>query len=437
MTDANDIAVCAICIDDDYLKEIVLEDGEPRHCSLCGESKQPAFTPEDLGKLLEPLLRERLVLGGEMRVFSGPDDEKGHFERQGDPLEYFVADALAQDFDFLEDIVQAVIGAEDVWPPDGEEAFFEDYYNYEPRGTYVYKMLEEWQLVQRELRASRRFFNEAAKSFFASLFADIDALLTPVVDIDSAIAAFAVDETDSTLDADDTNDDTVVRTLREGTDVYRARACHSQETLQEIAEQPYQQVGPPLSDKARAGRMNAEGIVVFYGALSVETAVAEMRPLLGGDTATILLRATRPLRVLDFKRLESAYSTDDLSYFQPDFDHLLEKHAFLQQLHQLIARPVLPGNEYEYLITQTMAEYLNHVHAPPFDGILFDSVQQQGGTNIVLFASTLGEFPVEYVDGTLRVFRTESINYQHSEGHMSERGDSVRVVGFAMPSDEF
>lgn len=165
MTGANDIAVCANCIDDDCLKEIVIEDGEPRNCSLCGESKQPAFTPEDLGKLLEPLLRERLALGGEMRVFGGPDDEKGHFEQQGDPLEYFVADALAQDFDFLDDIVQAVIDAENVWPPDGEEAFFEDYYNYEPRDIFVYEMLEEWQLVQDELRSSRRFFNEAAKSF--------------------------------------------------------------------------------------------------------------------------------------------------------------------------------------------------------------------------------------------------------------------------------
>lgn len=437
MTEAIDIAVCAECIDDDYLKEIVLEEGEVRECNLCGENDRPAFTPEDLGKLLEPLLRERLALGGDMRVFGGPDDEKGHFEQQGDPLEYFVAEALAQDFDFLDDIVQAVIDAEDVWPPDGEEAFFEDYYNYEPRGIYVYEMLEEWQLVQDELRTSRRFFNEAAKSFFASLFADIDTLLTPVVNIDSAMAAIAGDETDPILDADDTDDDTVVRTLPEGTDVYRARACRSQEMPQKTAEQPYQQVGPPPSDKARAGRMNAEGIVVLYGALSVETAVAEMRPPLGGDTVTIMLRATRSLRVLDFKRLESAYSTDDLSYFQPDFDHLLEKHAFLQQLHQLIARPVLPGKEDEYLITQTMAEYLNHVHAPPFDGILFDSVQQQGGTNIVLFASTIGEFPVEYVDGTLRVFRTESINYQHSEGHMFERGDNARVVGFAMPGDEF
>lgn len=437
MTEANDIAVCVDCIDDDYLRKIVIENGAPQECTLCGENERPAFTPEDLGNLLEPLLRERLALGGEMRVFGGPDDEKGYFEQQGDPLEYFVAEALAQDFDFLDDIVQAVIDAEDVWPPDGEEPFFDEICNYEPRGIFIYEMLEEWQIVQDELRSSRRFFNEAVKSFFASMFADIDTLLTPVVHMDSAIVAIAGVDTDLTVDAGDADDKKVVRTLPEGTDLYRARACRSQETLKKIAEQPYQHVGPPPSDKARAGRMNAEGIVVLYGALDFETAVAEMRPPLGGDTVTIMLRATRPLRVLDFERLESAYSTDALSYFQPDFDHQREKHAFLQQLHQLIARPVLPDKEDEYLITQTMAEYLSHVHTQPFDGILFDSVQHQGGTNVVLFPSTSGEFPVKYVGDSLRVFRTEAINYQHAEGRVVEHGDNVRVVGFAMPGEEF
>ena len=434
---ADEIAICANCIDDEHLSAIVLDEGAPRRCSLCGNSKTAAFTVGDLGKLLEPLLRERLSLGGEVRVFHGIDDEKGGYEQQGDPLDYFVAEALGQDFDFLDDIVAAVIAAEDVWPPDGEEAFFEDYYNYVPRSVFVYEMLDEWQMVQDELRSSRRFFSSAAKSFFASLFANIDTLLSPVVDIETAVVSLSEDRISPSPDAGDDEDNKVVRLLAEGTEIFRARTCNSEGALEKMVENPYDNVGPPPSEKARAGRMNAKGIVVLYGALDIDTAIAEMRPPLGGDTITIGLRANRPLRVLDFKRLEDAYSLEALSYFQPDFDYQLGKHAFLQRLHGLISRPVLPGKEDEYLITQTMAEYLSHVHESPFDGILFDSVQRKGGTNIVVFSSADGEFPVSYVDESVRAFRTDVVQYGHSERRLPGPDASDRIVAFDRLDDNF
>ena len=436
MAATNDIAVCADCIEDEHLKKIFLDEGEPLECALCGEVEMPAFTIADLGKLLEPLLRERLELGQEIRVFHGVDDEKGSHEQEGDPLDYFISEALAQDFDFLDDIVSAVIDAEDVWPPDGEEAFFEEYLQYVPRNVFVQGMLDEWQMVQEELKSSRRFFSSSAKSFFSVLFANIDTLLSPVVEIETALSSLTEDDFSLLPDADGTKDNTVVRTLAKGSEIFRARVCNSSNTIKKIVAQPYDHVGPP-PDKARAGRMNAEGIVVLYGALDIETAVAEMRPPLGGDTVTITLRANRALRMLDFRRLENAYSMDALSYFQPDFDYQLEKHAFLQKLHALIARPVLPGREDEYLITQTMAEYLNHVHSSPFDGILFDSVQRRGGTNVVVFSSTGGAFPVDYVPESLRAFRTESIQYKHAEGRIHKHDEDVRLVRFASPDDEF
>src|SRR5258708_5926999 len=110
-----------------------------------------------------------------------------------------------------------------------------------------------------------------------------------------------------------------------------------------------------------------------------------MRPALGGDTAVIELQTTKPLRVLDFTRLQEPHG-EGLSYFQPDFTAEVERRAFLLRLHTLISQPVVPGREADYLITQTMAEYLAHVHQEPFGGILFKSVQRAGGVNVVLFA---------------------------------------------------
>jgi hypothetical protein len=60
-----------------------------------------------------------------------------------------------------------------------------------------------------------------------------------------------------------------------------------------------------------------------------------------------------------------------LSYFHPTFTEESAKRSFLQRLHVEISNPVIPGRESDYVITQTMAEYLAHVHNNPFDGIVF------------------------------------------------------------------
>jgi RES domain len=107
-------------------------------------------------------------------------------------------------------------------------------------------------------------------------------------------------------------------------------------------------------------------------------------------------------------------------------------------LHALIAQPVTPGHESDYLITQTMAEYLSHVANPPFDGILFKSTQRENGMNIVLFPNAmLDEFgvplplPMTLADGNVQLFRTESISYSHAPlaFYRNEDSDEVIVLG--------
>ncbi len=143
----------------------------------------------------------------------------------------------------------------------------------------------------------------------------------------------------------------------------------------------------------------------------------------------IELQTSKPLRILDFTRLQSSHG-EGLSYFQDDFNAEIERRAFLRRLHTLISQPVIPGRESDYLITQTLAEYLAHVHQVPFDGILFKSVQREGGVNVVLFPqrdqAVLGRttFPISYVAGSFKFFATKSIEYDQ-ERHLLEHKDGT------------
>jgi RES domain len=214
--------------------------------------------------------------------------------------------------------------------------------------------------------------------------------------------------------------ESVVYLLPENTKLHRARVCSSRELLSDIVADPFKQVGPPPKEAVRAGRMNADGVPVFYCSLDKDTCLAEMRPALKSELAIITVLTTKPLRILDFSRL--AVAGKALGYLQPDFKQEVEKHIFLRCLHSLVSQPIFPGGEADYLITQTMSEYLAHVHKKPFDGILFASAQKAGGHNVVLFAdresleqSPSQLFKIKYVDNSLEFHVTSKIEYAHQQ----------------------
>ena len=271
-----------------------------------------------------------------------------------------------------------------------------------------------WDFVTEDLKHNRRFFSSAAKELFDDLFSDV--------------------EVRKYWDVAQRKDVTVVRELPEGSELFRARVCDSNEEVKNALTEPLKNIGPPPPARARANRMNVDGVAVFYGALESETCLAELRPNIGGEAAVITVRNTKALRLLDFTKIKD--SRRALSYFQPDFNEQAEKNIFLRQLGSLISQPVRPGREADYLITQTMAEYLAHVHATPFDGLLYKSVQKKGGTNIVLFPRPKGDtdnaFPVAYVADSIKFFGTLAIEYEHFERRLGilDDGELVDYDGY-------
>jgi hypothetical protein len=419
-------AICFKCIEDDVLSATVESQGEPLLCERCDEDENNAFSYERLGEELEPLLREYFEPGPTVRRFY--DDDKEEWEQEGDLLLYIAQMVLGQDVDDPDALVSALMAAEHYWPGDGGEAFYDDTQLYVARKTTPYAWMAEWHDLLSELAHRRRFFSDDARKLFDRLFEDATSL------------KFFDENTATWLP--------VVSELPVGTAVLRARVVRADTELRAFVEAPSRELGAPPPVKAPAGRMNATGIAVFYGALDADTCLAEMRSAIGGRVLVGEFRTTQTLRVLDFRRLEAGMLAE-LSYFDSKYAEQRERAVFLRRLHGLISRPVVPGHEDEYLITQTLAEYLAHVHQPAFDCVIFQSVQRQGGANIVIFGRdavapmvNLDEdnsnieplfmpplqgsestndlsFPVEYVADSAKLFATRSIEYSHDELHFS------------------
>lgn len=379
--------LCWKCFEDGYLQKQVKRKGTVAHCNEC-RIKRRCITVAELGKWLEPVLRENYLLGDEYRDFGA--DDGGGWVQEGGGMADIIQGVLGQSFKCDDEIVQAVCRAENYDARGGDIPFWDHGSNYVDRSFGMGDYMHRWQSAAHALQSQRRFFNEEVRRLFDDIFADVDNLYTRV----------------------DGKEQPVALTLSRKTVLARARACHNIGDQQAIVEAPFQRVGPPPANLARAGRMNPEGIAVLYAALQAETALAETRPPIGGDTAVIEMQTTRALRILDFQALEMAWAHEPLSYFQPDFQAQMQRRTFMADLHGLIAQPVLPSQEQEYLVSQTMAEYLAFVHAKPFDGVAFASVQHAGGRNIVLFNHDDG-FPVEYVAKSLRFYRTEAVQYRH------------------------
>nr|WP_298125556.1 RES domain-containing protein [uncultured Pseudoxanthomonas sp.] len=406
-------ALCYKCINDAYLSAELKAEGEKVTCSECDKSRR-GISVEDLGARLETRLRELYVRGGEY-MYVPPGADYHVIGYHGEDLSDLIQEVLGDMFKCHDEIVAAVQDAEVCFPQDGDEPFWDDDSCYVP--ARVRDELEgkfDWRWLQQDIKHHRRFFSRAAKALFDNLFADIHSL--KCWDRESGSTPIAYD-------------------LPAGTSLFRARLATTPAVVKAILQDPAAQVGPPPSEDARAGRMNPEGVAVVYAANDVQTAVAEMRPAIGSDVAVIGLKTTRPLRILDFTRLERA--TDENSIFDPEYAEKRDRHEFLRELHDLISEPVVPGRESDYLITQTLAEYLAHVHKGKFEGIAFTSAQNEGGTNFVLFshipdrshlpdleASVEERFGVDYVAESLRFVHIEkvSISFKRMDHFTNEEG---------------
>ena len=149
---------------------------------------------------------------------------------------------------------------------------------------------------------------------------------------------------------------------------WRARTTLSAWDIKPIIESLSSQLGPPPSDKATAGRMNAEGIPVFYGALEEQACVSEVRAPVGSYVVLVKFDLLNPISVLDLTKLSNPGS--EFSHFDPDYFEKRSRERFLKELVGEMSRPIMPHQKaQEYIPTQIVSEYLANKFKPHLRGL--------------------------------------------------------------------
>lgn len=367
--DADTKWLCADCIGEPYLSQKVENEGEALMCSYCNTISQ-CFTIEAVADLVETAFEQHYT-----RTNTDPDhwqemmirDKESNYiwDRDGDEITEAIASAAEIDERCATDIQEILedrysMGTDDV----GEETEFSSESRYELKGADDSKMMAAWLRFEEQLKKKNRFFSQDAAETLKSVFHGLDTLATHKGKRPIVIAGPR-----SRLKS-----------------LFRARSFQRADLLKKAIEYPQQEIGPPPFNLARAGRMNAAGISVFYGATDPDVALSEVRPPVGSLVVVVRFDIVRPLRLLDLATLRQIRVTG--SIFDPEFVLQLERAKFLEKLSSRIAVPVVPDDEiYDYLPTQAIADYLASEAAPPLDGIIYPSVQtqQKSAKNVILF----------------------------------------------------
>ena len=369
--------VCHRCVTDTYLANQLLAGGQLRICSYCGERRQ-TFPLEEIAARIHEVVQQYFQLTPN---FPDSPDEwyavrfEYHWERRGCSPNDLIAEIAGLEREIADDIVQHLseIHSHRMARHVGEDPYgFEARYEESAPDAGPFRII--WDNVPTSIQHQVRFFNTDAEDVLNRVFTELDTLQTTAGE--SVLEVIGYDG-DSTV-------------------IWRARRAGSPCQLKQILADPSSQMGPPPPATTPAGRMNSAGIPVFYGALDQDTAIAEIRPPVGGYVVTGKFELLKPVRLLNLSLLQDIII--EKRYFEPNYAERASRVAFIKQLAHELTKPVMPEDEpTEYTATQVIAEYLAHKAQTKLDGIFFRSAQTDPpGQNIVLFnhASSVEKFPV-------------------------------------------
>lgn len=397
-----DNSVCHNCIDDYGLKLIVLDKGVSALCCIC-KTRNDGLSIRDLARTIDPFIREHFTIGEFYPYYDSEGDFVENYQ-EGQSIDSLLVEMIGEvEFSFA--LITSLIEGDSYDRTEGEEPFYVVGMKYEQeRRRWEERDTGEWAQITSDFKKKHRYFNARAKNFFDFLFSDLDKLLA--YDDNKVLTS-------------------VVKTLPKDTPFWRARNCSTAADVELYCGEPSKYLCPPPPGTARAGRMNADGISVFYGARDEQTCVSEMRPSIGSRTLVGLFYTKRELRILDFSLLEKGFDSR-LSYFTADFISKRSKQSFMRNLHRLISQPVLPGRESDYIITQVLSEHLAQICVPQINGLMFRSSQKKGGINVVLFLdqdppqgpelSPDPHFgmPIRYSGDQCQLYETRSVAFENA-----------------------
>lgn len=353
--------VCDKCVEDDYLKDIIRENVSRQICDYCGRRTR-AHSAAPVSALMEPIIKTVLYYYNDPMSAGVPSDEGYFVLEPTDTREVLMSLSFECHDDLFEDIASAFVN--DSWVP----AAGGNWAAPSPSEALSASWSNFVRIVKREVRY---FFSRIPVSRFASPEEYSPQQLLPII-------GHLVKELG------------LVTTFPVGTSLFRVRERDERSNWELNGDQ----MGPPPSDRAAAGRMNPAGISYLYLAFEQNTALAEVLagPPCGAAIAKFI--AQKDLLILDLTALPSLPSIFDDAQRESR-----EGLLFLRQFVEEISEPVRKdGREHvEYVPSQVVSEYFALVFRPrghrPLDGIAYPSAVRPGGKNIVLFPKERGTSP--------------------------------------------
>lgn len=375
--------ICENCVGESFLKELINTKGTDAICSYC-EEKSKTITIDELANLIEEAFENHFK-----RTPTEPDDFEAamnndressyRWRRKGSEVVWAIANAADIKEEAAKDVLLVLEDRHSDFEKAkmGEEAEFDRDSHYEEINPGCEEFSQKWNEFENGLKTEARFFSLSAKVTLDEIFAGLLNLWT----------------TEGRYVVANAGPKAGIKFL------YRARVfAGDDEGLQEALKYPWKHLGPPPMRSANAGRMNARGISVFYGAMDAATALAEVRPPVGSQVVIAKFILERPLKLLDVEALKSVATAG--SIFDPNYLARIQRANFLRILSNRISRPVMPNEEaFEYLATQAVADYL--ATEANLDGIIFPSVQVgHTASNVVLFHRSSRVEGIELQKGT-------------------------------------
>ena len=376
--------LCHHCVGDSFLSDEIRVQGRKLSCSYCGRIAK-SYRICQLAERIEEVFDQHYVRTADQPTdwqYSMLADKESSYEweRDGEPVLYAIMNSADMPEAAANDIQQILEDKYSDFDADvlGEKTEFSSDSYYQEKGADDWHWQEEWREFERSMKSEARFFNDAAANHLKSVFDGIDLM--------------------STRDGRSLIIDAGPGTTFD--ELYRARVFQVDKKLEEALIRPDRHLGSPPSMYTNAGRMNAHGISVFYGANHPKVALAEVRPPVGSRVAVARFEIVRALKLLDLTALSEVNTTG--SIFDPAFAGRLERTMFLRSLSHRITKPVMPDDEpFEYIATQAVADFLATESTMQLDGIIFPSVQTAGlSLNIVLFHKAARVEEMDLPEGT-------------------------------------
>ncbi len=335
--------ICFDCIGDKLMREKVKSEGKKHKCINC-ENKRSSFKLSEIASEVDKVFK---------KYYEKIEPRKHDylFPRRGrDPIKIINEEILRTNDKLSHSIVKYFEEKEKEKIKTGGNIFYDTQNNYKRKNSIFGKPTSNtythmWEKFENKIKYEKRYFYDEINEILNKIFKNI----TDIKD----------DKNPKPCKIINTNDH-----------FYRARTINDVNDYKKIEKDIPESILPPPNDINKGGRMNPPGISYFYGGLSEEVCVTEMKQNIGGLVVMGEFKTTKKLKLLDFTKIENHYP--DISMFRKDFENVENQWRFLNSFHNIITKPIMPyEKEIEYIPTQVVAEYISE--KLNYDGIVYSS----------------------------------------------------------------